>query len=824
MMESRRGLRRYQVRIVEQVGPQGAHIAMPERSGGPVVGVELIRCLEQPAVVFAPTVAAQLGWQDELACFTDPAVMTTLDPHVPAPITLLSYYDLQTAEAASALLSDLAVDTWAAELVTAGRARDEVAARHRIDRAKAHNPRKFERTIARRHEQLAARLLHGPTSDLERHLSPMAQQLVETLVAHYVRVIVLDGCDQLRAGWALALRCLAHRIAAENGPPTVIGLSTVPHNVPGAHRYCRRLIGGHDLSPPAPALVHEGAIVPYRDLVHFVPTAPEKARAAAEVLAREHAACPGRLRAVALTEGESESRDVLRALLADERAWGLRPVLVTRDGLEIESSRAEGLRTSCAAILRRLELHACCWTSESTVPGIRVLAGKGPDWSARTVATLGAWALDSGTTRCLVSTADDTVGQALDTAAVDTLVDLTSRPTVTAAQLRGRALRLDESVPDKVAHVWHVVACDREDAPDDLRLFVQRLEDRWGLALTEPRGRAVRGAAALDYTLASGAFSAVDYRWLTIRCLGEIGGREACRRQWAQGTPAGVGAVASVDTTQVAQPRRLRELFPRLAMPPVLAALLLMLLLLADPAMLEGQAAGWLWLAVQGAGLAIAALVGMSARRAWRVLRAARGAVESRLLARGHAVLDALRDSGHLSPHLRAGSVRVRRAGQRYELAVQDGSRRDAQVFATALAETLSPPRGQRHVVAAGSRPVPVPRVLSAHPELFLRAWRRHGGVGRLAEAPPPSVGPGAVAFELWDTDLPGSPAAQGRPAGARRRRRGSVASSSGRPRLLEQPARTAAYDPPLGRHAQVGLGDLARVGGDRRPLGDEHG
>ncbi|MGH3112592.1 MAG: hypothetical protein ACRDOP_03905, partial [Gaiellaceae bacterium] len=496
------------------------------------------------------------------------------------------------------LLSDLAVDAWVAELVATGQARDEDDARARVARARAHNPRKFDRTLTRRRAQLTATLLRGPRADLGPHVPPMARHLVEALVAGPVRVIVLDACDQLRDGWAVALRYLAHRIATENGPPTVIGLSTVPHGVPGAHRYCRRLISGQDVSPPAPALVHEGASAPYRDLVHFVPTRPEKARAVAEILAREHAARPGRLRAVALAEREADGRDVWRALLADERARGLDPVLVTGDGLEVESGSADSLLASCAGILRRLELHACCRTAESTTPGARLLVGEGPDWSARTAATLGAWALDSGMTRCLVTA----VGQALDTGELDTLVDLSTRPTVTTAKLRDRALRLDESLPGKVAHVWHVVAT--RDRADVGRLARQ---DRWGLALTEPRGRAVRGPAALDYALASGAFGAVDYRWLTIRCLAEIGDREACRRQWAQGTRQRTGTVASVDAARVAQPRGLRELSGWLALPALLAALLA-LLLLADSTAPERRAAGWLWLATWGAELVVAAL------------------------------------------------------------------------------------------------------------------------------------------------------------------------------------------------------------------------
>jgi hypothetical protein len=820
--DPQRGLRYYQARIVEQVSTEGAHIMLPECAGSAVVGVELIRRLEQPAVVFAPTVAAQLCWQDQLARFADPA-LSTLDSRVPAPTTLLSYFDLQTAETATALLSNLAIDAWVTELVTAGRTCGEASARARIDRGKAHNPRKFDRTLTRRRAQLAATLLHGPASDLGRYLSPMTRRLIETLVAQSVQVIMLHACDQVSDGWAIALRYLAHRIAVENGPPTVIGLSTMPHNVPEAHRYCRHVVTGQDVSWPAPALVYEQAIAPYRDLAHFVRTESEKARAAAEILGREQTARPGKLRAVVLTEREAGGWDVLHALLTDERARELAPVLLTGDGLAVERSRIEGLLTSCAAILRRLDLHACCRTVESTAPTVDVIVGEGPDWSARIAATLGVWALDSGMTRCLVRAADSTVTQDVDNGVLDTFVDLTRRHTVAAAKLRGEALRLDESVPGKVAHIWHVVARDHAD----VQRFARQMQDYWGLAFTEPRGRVVRGPAVLDYMLASGAFDAVDYRWITVRCLAEIGDRETCRRQWMSGARARIAAIASVDGAQFAQPRSLLPLLGWLGLPLLLVAALL-IVVITDGTVFGYQVARWLWLA---AGLAVAALVTASARRAIRVFKAARGSVESRLLALGRAVLDALRKSGHLDSHVRTACVRARRVGQRYELAIQDGSRQDAQVFATALVEALTPPRGQRCVVAAGSHPIPVPSALSRQPELFLRAWRRHGGMGRLADSPPASTQPGAVAFEVWAIDLPESLDV---PAGrrwtstdARYERCSGTHPPIGQSSLLNQSARTPTNEPLvtvhrgelLGRHAEVGLRDLASVRGHRGPL-----
>ncbi|MGH8907081.1 MAG: hypothetical protein ACRD0K_11305 [Egibacteraceae bacterium] len=782
-MELRDGLRDYEADVVDRVTKSGTHLVLPQGAATAVIGLELIRRLDGPAVVFCANISAQLGWQRTLSRFADPAGVTalcSLDAQASAPITVLTWDDLAPAEAAASLVSDLVIDAWADELVDTGRARDTDAARARIGRWTDHNPRKVARSLRLARAQLAVRLLRTPPTDLGKRITEPARQLFETLAEHGVRLIVLDGCDQATAGRALFLRHLIARLIIKDSPPAVVGLSTVPCTVPRAHRYCRILIPAPRLEVPTPPVVHAGDVAPHRDLVYFVEPTPqerarlellagdtrrvrtaaahllgvceEKARATAEILRYEHVAHPDALRAIVLAECEPSAIAAFAEFLAEPGVQALAPVLLTRAGLVTASGQASPLLASCTASLERLGLRARCVAGRSTIPGATLIIGLGEDWSSRAGAMLAMRAMTAGVTRAIIGGADGALVDGWDAFEFDTLIDLSSRPTLTAARLRGRALRLDESA--KVAHVWHIVAVQTSLPLGDLdvRRFVRRMADRWALPLDERGKRVIRGPAAFDPRLATGQLSDVDYRAINARCLTQIGDRATTRQRWTDG-PSEAEIVTSVDAADIGGPCRLAPLLSRLRVPLALTAFLIMLLALTYGTDLPASAR----LAGQIAVLATAIVLGAAGREVARIVRVTRGSADARLAARGRAVLDALRACGHVNPQLGADAVRVRQTGpRRFEVRLDQGSIRDARVFATALTETLAPPDGQPYVIDAGAQIVPVPAVLSADPEVFLEHWLWYTGLGRLVSAsrrkPPrkPSRGR-AVALEVWE-------------------------------------------------------------------------
>jgi hypothetical protein len=89
-------------------------------------------------------------------------------------------------------------------------------------------------------------------------------------------VLVLDECHHLLDYWAIVLRALTARL----DHPQVIGLTATlpePENEREYENYID-LVGAVDFETPVPAVVREGHLAPYRDLVLFVePTTRERA-------------------------------------------------------------------------------------------------------------------------------------------------------------------------------------------------------------------------------------------------------------------------------------------------------------------------------------------------------------------------------------------------------------------------------------------------------------------------------------------------------------------------------------------------------------------
>ena len=81
-------------------GDHKHHIVAPPGAGKTIVGLELVRRFNRPALVFAPTTTIQRQWQEKVALFTDDpdwiAQHTSLDAGRLADITILTYQVLST--------------------------------------------------------------------------------------------------------------------------------------------------------------------------------------------------------------------------------------------------------------------------------------------------------------------------------------------------------------------------------------------------------------------------------------------------------------------------------------------------------------------------------------------------------------------------------------------------------------------------------------------------------------------------------------------------------------------------------------------------------
>jgi len=125
------------------------HIVAPPGSGKTIVGLELIRRFEAPAVVFAPTTTIQRQWQTQLGMFTsDPATveaLSSLEPERLAPINVFTYQLISTPGEAQEAGRQMARRRWIEELLAEGRAADETVAQVRLATLERNSPRAHER-------------------------------------------------------------------------------------------------------------------------------------------------------------------------------------------------------------------------------------------------------------------------------------------------------------------------------------------------------------------------------------------------------------------------------------------------------------------------------------------------------------------------------------------------------------------------------------------------------------------------------------------------------------------------------------------------------
>jgi hypothetical protein len=363
------------------------------------------------------------------------------------------------------------------------------------------------------------------------------------------------------------------------------------------------------------------------------------------------------------------------------------------------------------------------------------------------------------------------LGEGWDAPAVNVLVDLTAATTPTSVvQARGRALRLDNGWPDKVANNWAVV-CVTDEHPKgiaDYGRFVRKHDRYFALART---GDVISGVAHVDPRLSPyQPPPAPQFDALNTEMLTRVAERGAARTLWAIGTGY---ADEPMETVTVAAGRPLglaRGIAPRAAaFAPAqrkvrlwrvaggLAAVLAVLVLLAaQPAVLFAAVA---------AGLAAGAIA--ITRTAVRV---AGGASSGSLEDLAMATADALRAAGQVSRGGDAVRVEVLPDGA-YRARLQDVPEAESAVFAAALDEVLSPLAQPRYIV---------PRLIVTPPggtvaALELAARRVLGGPVRASvvyHAVPSVLGANkrlASAFEqAWNARVsPGGMLYTGSPEGA---------------------------------------------------------
>ncbi|GAA3670179.1 DEAD/DEAH box helicase family protein [Microbacterium marinilacus] len=273
-------LRHYQADVLDRVdvdGDEPLHIVAPPGSGKTLLGLLLAARRGSRTLVLAPTVTIRDQWTAAARGLAPDERHVSRDPQQPGELTALTYQALSVLDARNPL-AQLAEERWRNELEAEGHAPDAAAAW--LDRLRSGNARAHASGIARRSRTLRRRMAREDPETLARALHPNARVLIDRLVAHGVETIVLDECHHLLDHWALVVAALLARLRARGRHPLVIGLTaTLPSPDDGdAYDNYTALLGDVDYEVPVPAVVREGNLAPYRELVRFVePTTDELA-------------------------------------------------------------------------------------------------------------------------------------------------------------------------------------------------------------------------------------------------------------------------------------------------------------------------------------------------------------------------------------------------------------------------------------------------------------------------------------------------------------------------------------------------------------------
>jgi len=278
-------LRKYQTEILGLVndkfgkGSREVHIVAPPGAGKTIIGLQMVCNFKRPSLILTPNTTIQGQWSQKLDLFVPPemkgfdvdSLIGTHESRPLKPITVLTYQVLSTPGREQEYLEQLAQTEWVNEL-RANRAYSVGEAELRILELLQNNPRAHQREMSRHSSRIRKKLTE--VLKLEEVLHKNALDLIQALRRQGTGLVIFDECHHLTDYWAAIM---VHLMKALDEPLVVALTGTPPEGktVTQENRYLS-LVGNIDYQVPTPALVREGGLAPFQDLVYFTePTVKE---------------------------------------------------------------------------------------------------------------------------------------------------------------------------------------------------------------------------------------------------------------------------------------------------------------------------------------------------------------------------------------------------------------------------------------------------------------------------------------------------------------------------------------------------------------------
>jgi len=271
------------VKIAEEQlnrGERRLHIVAPPGSGKTVLGLYLWAIhVRRPAVVLSPNSAIQMQWAARTDLFSTasgrPLVdFASTDPREPSLLSSLTYQSVTLPRRGGDDLEEGGLQNWIMYLLENDQVQTPEEGHLWIQDLKERNPEYYATRLARNKKAIRDGLALG--GEAMRTLHRSAVETLGRLKDIGVGLIILDECHHLLGHWG---RVLADAQDLLEGP-IIVGLTATPPDFDGqlredVERY-QCFFGPVDFQVPVPAVVKDGFLAPYQDLVYFVrPTADE---------------------------------------------------------------------------------------------------------------------------------------------------------------------------------------------------------------------------------------------------------------------------------------------------------------------------------------------------------------------------------------------------------------------------------------------------------------------------------------------------------------------------------------------------------------------
>ncbi len=253
-------------------GERQLHIVAPPGSGKTVVGLYLwAELIKRPALVLSPNSAIQSQWAARTDLFESDRPMSMLvstSPDEPKLLTSLTYQAVTLPRRGDDGLDHAAMSLWEDRLISKGQAQDPAEAKVWIRDLKKHNRDYYdERLSAYRKSVRDEAGLAGESFEM---LHQSCLRTWQRLRDAGVGMLILDECHHLVGHWGRVLSDAMQYL----DDPIVVGLTATPPDgdgkIPADFQRYQEFLGPIDHDVPVPAVVRDGFLAPYQDLVYFV--------------------------------------------------------------------------------------------------------------------------------------------------------------------------------------------------------------------------------------------------------------------------------------------------------------------------------------------------------------------------------------------------------------------------------------------------------------------------------------------------------------------------------------------------------------------------